>query len=71
MKLNAVDKVGHKWSFTKELEIKDNVKKYNEDAVNIKDSTNKNNYIVYVLALMLILTVGIIIYLLLKIIKRK
>ncbi|HIB3678384.1 TPA: DUF916 and DUF3324 domain-containing protein [Enterococcus faecalis] len=71
LKLNAVDKVGHKWSFNKEFEIKDNVKKYNEDAVNIKDSTNKNNYIVYILALMLILTVGVIIYLLLKIIKKK
>lgn len=71
MKLNAVDKVGHKWSFNKEFEIKDNVKKYNEDAVNIKDTTNRNNYIVYILALMLILTVGVIIYLLLKIIKKK
>ncbi|WP_075578759.1 DUF916 and DUF3324 domain-containing protein [Enterococcus faecalis] len=71
LKLNAIDKTGHKWSFNKEFEIKNNVKKYNEDAVNIKDSTNKNNYIVYVLALMLFFTVGIIIYLLLKIIKRK
>ncbi|HCT8104907.1 TPA: DUF916 and DUF3324 domain-containing protein [Enterococcus faecalis] len=71
LKLNVIDKTGHKWSFNKEFEIKNNVKKYNEDAVNIKDSTNKNNYIVYVLALMLFFTVGIIIYLLLKIIKRK
>ncbi|MDN3190648.1 DUF916 and DUF3324 domain-containing protein [Enterococcus faecalis] len=70
LKLNVVDKVGHKWSLNKEFEIKDNVKKYNEEAVNIKDQINKNNYVIYFLAFVLILTVGIIIYLLVKI-KRK
>lgn len=70
LKLNVVDKVGHKWSLNKEFEIKDNVKKYNEEAVNIKDQINKNNYVMYFLAFVLILTVGIIIYLLVKI-KRK
>ncbi|HDT8219523.1 TPA: DUF916 and DUF3324 domain-containing protein, partial [Enterococcus faecalis] len=63
LKLNAVDKVGNKWSFNKEFEIKDNVKKYNEEAVNLKDQPNKNDYIMYVLVFVLILTVGIIIYL--------
>lgn len=70
LKLNAVDKVGHKWLFNKEFEIKDNVKKYNEEAVNIKDQTNKNDYVIYVLAYVLIFTVGIIIYLLCKINRK-
>ncbi|MEB6070041.1 DUF916 and DUF3324 domain-containing protein [Enterococcus faecalis] len=70
LKLNAVDKVGHKWSFHKEFEIKDNVKKYNEEAVNLKDQPNKNDYIMYILVFVLVVTVGIIIYLLWKI-KRK
>lgn len=70
LKLNAVDKVGHKWLFNKDFEIEDNVKKYNEEAVNIKDQTNKNDYVIYVLALVLIFTVGIIIYLLCKINRK-
>lgn len=70
LKLNAIDKAGQKWSFNQGFEIRDNAKKYNEDAVNVKDLTNRNNYIVYVLIFMIILTVGIIIYLLWKI-KRK
>lgn len=67
LKLNAIDKTGHKWSFNQEFEIKDNVKKHNEEAVNIKDQTNKNDCVIYVLAFVLVLTVGIIIYLLWKI----
>lgn len=70
LKLNASDKAGHKWSFNKEFEIKDNVKKYNEEAVNLKDQPNKNDYIMYVLVFVLVFTVVIIIYLLWKI-KRK
>ncbi|MEX1530284.1 DUF916 and DUF3324 domain-containing protein [Enterococcus sp. C73] len=70
LKLNASDKAGHKWSFNKEFEIKDNAKKYNEEAVNAKDQTNKNDYIIYILVFVLVVTVGIIIYLLWKI-KRK
>lgn len=70
LKLNASDKAGHKWSFSKEFEIKDNVKEYNEEAVNLKDQTNKNDYIMYVLVCLLVFTVVIIIYLLWKI-KRK
>lgn len=67
LKLNASDKAGHKWSFSKEFEIKDNVKKYNEEAVNLKDQPNKNDYIIYILVFVLVVTVGIIIYLLWKI----
>lgn len=70
LKLNAIDKVGHKWSFNQEFEIKDNVKKYNEDSVSIKDQTNKNGYLIYMLAFIIILAIGIIVFLLLKI-KRK
>ena len=71
LKLNAIDKTGHKWSFNKEFEIKDNVKKHNEEAVNIKDQTNKNDYVIYVLVFVLIFTVGIIIYFLWKINRKK
>lgn len=67
LKLNAIDKAGHKWAFNKDFEIEDNVKKYNEEAVNIKGQTNKSDYVIYVLAFVLIFTVGIIIYLLCKI----
>lgn len=70
LKLNASDKADHKWSFNKEFEIKDNAKNYNEEAVNIKDQTNKNDYIIYTLIFILTLAIGIIFYLLINFKKR-
>lgn len=70
LKLNAIDKANHQWSFNQDFEIKDNVKKYNEEAVNIKEQTNKNDYIIHILVFVLVVMAGIIIYSLWKT-KRK
>lgn len=70
LKLNAVDKAGHKWSFTKEFEIKDNAKKYNKEAVEINEHVNKNDYIIYTLIFILALAIGIIAYLLINLKKN-
>ncbi len=70
LKLNAVDKVGHKWSFNKAFEIKDDAKKYNEEAVDVKEQVNKNDYIINILIFIIILVSGIVIYLLFSL-KRK
>ncbi|HCT8121450.1 DUF916 and DUF3324 domain-containing protein [Enterococcus faecalis] len=70
LKLNAVDKVGHKWSFNKDFEIKDNAKKYNKEAVEINERVNKNDYIIYTLIFILTLAVGIIAYLLINLKKN-
>lgn len=70
LKLNAIDKANHQWSFNQDFEIKDNVKKYNEEAVNIKEQTNKNDYIIHILVFALVVMAGIIIYSLWKT-KRK
>lgn len=70
MKLNAVDKDGHKWSFTKDFEIKDDVKKYNKEAVEINERVNKNDYIIYTLIFILTLAIGVIAYLLINLKKN-
>ncbi|MEW4402271.1 DUF916 and DUF3324 domain-containing protein [Enterococcus sp. AN402] len=70
LKLNAVDKVGHKWSFNKDFEIKDNAKKYNKEAVEINERVNKNDYIIYTLIFILTLAIGIIAYLLINLKKN-
>lgn len=70
LKLNAVDKAGHKWSFNKDFEIKDDAKKYNEEAVDVKEQVNKNDYIINILIFIIILVSGIVIYLLFSL-KRK
>ena len=70
LKLNASDKAGHKWSFNKDFEIEDNIKKYNKEAVGINDHVNESDYIIYTLIFILILAIGIIAYLLFNL-KRK
>ncbi|HFP6581843.1 TPA: DUF916 and DUF3324 domain-containing protein [Enterococcus faecalis] len=70
LKLNAVDKAGHKWSFNKDFEIKDNAKKYNDEAVDVKEQVNKNDYIINILIFIIVLASGIVIYLLFSL-KRK
>ncbi|MFG5477751.1 DUF916 and DUF3324 domain-containing protein [Enterococcus faecalis] len=71
LKLNAVDKSGHKWSFNKDFEIKENAKKYNEDAVDVKEQVNKNDYIINILIFIIILVSGIVIYLLFSLKRKK
>ncbi|HIB3644122.1 TPA: DUF916 and DUF3324 domain-containing protein [Enterococcus faecalis] len=70
LKLNAIDKAGHKWSFNQDFEIEDNVKKYNKEAVGINEHVNKYDYIIYTLIFILTLAIGIIAYLLFNL-KRK
>ncbi|EGO2729908.1 DUF916 and DUF3324 domain-containing protein [Enterococcus faecalis] len=71
LKLNAVDKAGHKWSFNKNFEIKDNVKKYNEEAVDVKGQVNKNDYIIYVLICIIIVALVTIVFLLFNLNRKK
>ncbi|HHZ6741386.1 DUF916 and DUF3324 domain-containing protein [Enterococcus faecalis] len=71
LKLNAVDKAGHKWSFNKDFEIKDNAKKYNEEAVDVKGQVNKNDYIIYVLIFIIIVALVTIVFLLFNLNRKK
>ncbi|MGC2993705.1 DUF916 and DUF3324 domain-containing protein [Enterococcus faecalis] len=61
--INAVDKTGHRWSFNKYFEIKDNAKKYNEEAVDIKAQVKNNDYIIRILVLIIIFAFITIIFL--------
>ncbi|EGO7852046.1 DUF916 and DUF3324 domain-containing protein [Enterococcus faecalis] len=70
LKLNAADKAGHKWSFNKNFEIKDNAKKYNEEAVDVKGQVNKNDYIIYVLICIIIVALVTIVFLLFNLNRR-
>lgn len=65
LKLNAVDKAGHKWSFNKEFEIKDDAKKYNEEAIDVKEQVNKD-FIIRVLIFVLVFSILTIMFLLYK-----
>lgn len=65
LKLTAVDKAGHKWSFNKEFEIKDDAKKYNEEAVDVEEQVNED-FIIKILIFALVFSILTIMFLLYK-----